>query len=405
MAILLFRLGNILLELVFWLTYPVLYPVLRKKRYLASLDPRAESSRGGILFHAASVGEVNALRPLLKEISRRYPQRWVVITTNTVTGLKVASGLGYPAYLSVLDLPHLRKAQLAAIAPRLVCVAETELWLNLLHQAGKQNIDVAFVNARISQRSLDRYALLKPLLRQLRRPVKAILCQSAADAGRFQRLFGLSATVCGNLKYAIELPDHDAVAIRKKYSFRPDDFIVCLGSSRPGEEELLQGMLPVLNDKIPNLKLVLAVRHPQRSGEVVRMFEGASRFSKPETYGAQVTIIDEIGHLNEFYAICDLALVGGSFYDFGGHNPLEPAFYGKAILMGPYHRSCLESVNQLKAWGGIEVCAAEQLAGKIVDLAADPNRRLTLGANAKKCIHDNSESLEKHIKGLEPWLI
>lgn len=406
MALLLFHLANLLLELVFWFSYPLLRMVLRQKNYLDALNPSAVNSRGGILFHAASVGEVNALRPLLIAIRESHPQREIILTVNTVTGLNVAKKLGFVAYLSVLDIPHLRSAQLKAISPRLICIAETELWLNLLYQAKRQKIDVVFVNARISEKSLKRYLNFKPLLKHLQSPIKALFCQSGEDMRRFARLFDVPLHDYGNLKYAISLPAYDTADLRRSFGFGGSDFIICLGSSRPGEEALLKSILPELRDLIPNLKLVIAIRHPKRSTEVRAIFPEAALFSDPSSYpGREVFVIDEIGHLNQFYALCDLALVGGSFYDFGGHNPLEPAFYAKAVIMGQFYRSCRDSVKQLQTYEAITISDRHNLKHDILQLYQDQNLRLTLGGNAKKCIQENSESLHKHIQGLKPWLI
>ncbi len=405
--LLLFHLSNLALEGVYYLGYPLLWLALGLKGYRASLDASASDTQGGILIHAASVGEVNAMKPLLRALQQNFPEKKVLVTTNTVTGLKVAQKLGVEAKLAVLDLPHLRRAQLEASNPVLVLIVETEIWPNLLYQAKRRGIAVVFVNARLSARSLLHYRKLRPLLQALQAPVKGIFAQSASDARRFRQLFDVPVHNAGNLKYALSLPDHDSHAIRRQWGYSEDDFILCLGSSRPGEEMLLKKLLPELKAQIKNLKLIIAVRHPQRSSEVKSIFPEHKLISDviSDRAGAgEVLIIDTIGHLDEAYAICDIALVGGSFTPHGGHNPLEPAHYSKPVIIGRHHASCLESVETLKRCDAILVCDSDNLAATILELYGDPKRRITLGNNAKTCLAENGKSLENHLEGLRPWI-
>ncbi|MBW6513449.1 MAG: 3-deoxy-D-manno-octulosonic acid transferase [Candidatus Syntrophosphaera sp.] len=405
MPLIIFRLFSRILEILIIPLYPLLYLFLGLKQYQAALNYNSTSSEKGILIHAASVGEVNAVKPLLKALQERHPEKKIVVTTTTVSGLAQARNLGVPAHLAVLDLPWLRKKQLQAIDPGLIIIVETEIWPNLLDQARAQGRDVVFVNARMSAHTLRRYLRLKWLWRYLQAPVKAVFTQSEADAERFRQLFSIPVHNAGNLKFAIQLPEYDVYATREKYGYRQQDFLICLGSSRPGEEKLLQSILPALKLGIANLKFIIAIRHPKRAAEVQALFPGHALFSQlPVGAGAEVLLVDTIGHLNEFYAICDIAIVGGSFYDFGGHNPLEPAFYAKPVIMGPHHSSCSASVLNLQSHSAIQISSAEELAKDIVSLYDHPERRASLGRNAKKCVDRNSRSLENHLRGLEPWL-
>lgn len=407
MPSLLFGLLNRLAEILCLALSPALLPFLWRKRYLRSVFFTATDSAGGILLHAASVGEVNAAKPLLAALRSHYPEIKIVITTTTLNGLKTAAGLGVPAHLAVLDLAWLRKLQLQAINPKLIIIVETELWPNLLNQARKRGIGVAFVNARLSEKSLRRYQRIKGLIKALSGSVKTVLAQSEADAERFRRIFDCNVQEAGNLKYALQPPDYDPVALRARYGYKADDFVICLGSSRPGEEELLAGIQPALTAAIPHLKMIVAIRHPQRLGEALAAFPQAALFSKLDENPVPdeaVLLVDTIGHLNEFYALCDLALVGGSFCDFGGHNPLEPAAYAKPVLIGPYHSSCAALVNDLAAREAILVCEPEKLAGAIIALYQSPERRQSLGNNARACVADNAKALERHLGGLRPWL-
>lgn len=395
------------LELVYLLSYPLLYLLLWSRKYLAAIATKAPDSGRGIMIHAASVGEVNAVKPLISALRERYPQKKIVVTTTTLTGLKVAQKLDIAAHLAVLDVPHLRRKQLQSINPSLIIIVETEIWPNLLYQAKLLQMNVVFVNARMSVKSLHRYAKVYTLLSFLQSPVKGIFTQTETDALRFRELFKVPVQQMGNLKYAIKLAEHDADETRRAWGYQPTDFIVCMGSSRPGEEALLQKIFPALREQIPQLKLIIAIRHPQRSAEVRSLFPECriySDLSNENHQAAEVMIVDIIGHLNECYAICDVAIVGGSFCDFGGHNPLEPAFYSKPIIMGEFHSSCAESVARLNQYKAIIISNPEQLAADILALYADRDKRSKLGQNAKNCLDQYSSFLEDYLLKLQEWL-
>lgn len=403
----LFHFSNILLEICCVLLSPLILIFIGIRRYWGALNFKATNSEKGIMIHSASVGEVNAVRPLVKALQAKYPNLKIVMTCTTLTGLQQAKTLNIHAYLSVLDLPWLRKKQLQSINPQIIIIVETEIWPNLLYQAKRQGIKVAFVNARLSEKSVNRFKHLKSVLHFLEEPIKVIMTQTEADAVRFKNLFTVPVLYAGNLKFALQLPQYNELELRKKYGYNSEDFIICFGSSRPGEEDLLKSILPELKLSIPELKLIIAIRHTQRIGEVRALFPEAAIFSELQenvSEAADVLLIDTIGHLNEFYAICDLSIVGGSFVDFGGHNPLEPAFYGKPIIMGPYHSSCAGSVQELLSFNAILISDSQNLKRDVIYLYQNPEKRKEMGENARICIERNKNALENHLRGLEQWI-
>jgi len=350
------------------------------------------------------MGEVSAIQPLILELCTKYPNKRICITTSTITGLKQAKNI-HPkviACLSALDVPHLRNKQLNQINPGLICIVETEIWPNLLAWAGTNAVPVLFLNARMSVRSLPRYLWLKPLLRHLEAPVEAIYAQSEADAQRYKQVFSKPVFVGGNLKYVKKLTDYNAAELRANRGYTDQDFILCWGSSRPGEEALLVALWPKLKAEIPNLKLIIAIRHPQRTPEVVALLTDYPYclYSGGEQ-AKDILVIDTLGVLDKAYAICDLAVVGGSFYDFGGHNPLEPAYYSKPIIMGEFYSSCKDSVAKLIKADAIEICDANTLSDKIIKLFLAEPLRKQMGEKAKKVLTENSHSLEIHLAAIE----
>lgn len=403
----LFFLINLLLLILSVVTYPLIYLVSRLYSYSAALWVADQGLRNCILFHAASVGEVNALKPLLKSFQNKYPQEQIVITTNTVAGLETARKIEgkVACMLAPIDLLPLRLRQMRMLKPKLICIVETEIWFNLLYSAKLYKVPIVFVNARLSPRSLKRFIHLEPLLSWLGTPIQAICAQSEQHRLRFEKLFDLPVTDCGNLKYAVELPLYDAAKIREELHYLAEDFIICFGSSRPGEEELILNLLPMLAREISNLKLILAVRHLNRMEEIKKLLEG-NRYSL-ESEGSipqQIHVVDKLGLLNKYYSICDIAIVGGSFFDFGGHNPLEPAFYAKPIIIGEFNRSCLDSVQKLNDGGGIVVSEVKRLADDVLSLYKDETARIKMGKSARHVLTENANSLDHHLQQIEQIL-
>ncbi len=404
---LVFFLVNFLLGLLFVALYPIIYLILHLKKYTAALHVKDFAIQSCILFHAASVGEVNALKPLLKAIQTRYPELQIVITTNTLAGLEVAKKIDnkIQCMLSPLDLLHLRLRQMKILKPRMICIVETEIWFNQIFAAGYYGIPIVFVNARLSIKSLKRYKLIKPLFKWLSDPIKVICAQSEQHRLRFRKLFDVPVMNCGNLKYAAELPLYNAFEARAEMKYEQDDFIICMGSSRPQEEDLIRSIYRLLANQIKGLKIILAIRHLNRINEVEKIFAGMpysleSRSEPPQA----LHIIDTMGLLNKAYAICDIAIVGGSFFDFGGHNPLEPAFYAKPVIIGEYNRSCLDSVQKLNEQSAIVVSDAMHLAEDILKLYNDPELREKMGNTAKLVLTENASSRQSHLVQIEQVL-
>ncbi len=399
-----------IVEIIFKLLFPVFKFFLKKIDYDSALQASYQSSQGGLWIHAASLGEINAVRSLVLELCNHFPANQIVISTTTVNGLKAAQKL-HPhikSYLSVIDLPSLRAEQFKQIAPKLICIVETEIWPSFLWEAKKRELPILFLNARLSQKSLKRILPFRPLLRILGTSIKQIMAKSEEDAHRFKKIFDAQIKTAGNLKFALSPNQYPETELRQKMGFNAEDFIICMGSSRPKEEALIIGILAQLQVLKPNIKLILAPRHPNRVAEVIKLCTGFDYglLSKNDfsTQGQSILIIDVLGQLNQAYAICDLALVGGSFYDFGGHNPLEPAFYGKPIIMGPYYSSCTESVEQLQQAEAIHISEANNLLDSIECLLKSESKRLQMGQNAKELLANLKGSLDIHLKGVLKWL-
>ena len=404
----LFSLLNLLLEVLYFISYPLLRLIGSLHHYNEGFQTPAKRQDRPILIHAASVGEVNATAALIKRLLQEgYP---IHINTVTITGRALARGIFPETIISLapVDVLHLRKRQMRALQPRLILIVETEIWPNMLYAASQNNIPIVFVNARLSEKSLKNYLKIGPLLRMIGSSIKAIMAQSAEDKVRFEKLFNnVPVSSAGNLKFCLELPYYDTAKLKADFGILEEGFVLTWGSSRPGEEELVLGLLPELKQGIPNLKLILAPRHPKRIPEVEKMLDGFS-YQKLSELDPKTTwdilLIDTLGQLTKAYAISDLAIVGGSFYDFGGHNPLEPAYYAKAIIMGKHHSSCQDSVRILQESSAIIISGPDKLLEDILALAGNSLQREEMGRKAKIVLTENAHALNVHIRGIKQCL-
>lgn len=393
----------VLVAVIYVITLPflILYMSFTKQwQRLGFALPKQQHTT--LWIHASSMGEVNAILPLARQLKKRYPHKKLVISTMTQTGLAAAEKVADVACYVPLDIAPSLSRFFRAMRPELLMVVETELWPGMLHFAQRKAVPVVFVNARMSERSLQRYRLVKPLFAGLFGSIRAVVAQSPDDAQRFKELGFEHVVSTGNLKFAVKLPEYGRSALRATYHFAEDDVVLVWGSSRPGEEKLALAVFTALRQTYPHLKLVLVPRHLRRVPEIIALlgnepYELYTSFQ----HGAPIVVIDAMGVLAEMYACCDIAVVGGSFFDFGGHNPLEPAFYGRPVIMGPYHSSCKDSVNKLKTDDGIVIATEKTLQGAVERLLGDAGLRRKLGDNAQGVLKKHASSLNDTLKTLE----
>jgi 3-deoxy-D-manno-octulosonic-acid transferase len=306
------------------------------------------SAKPCLWIHAVSVGEVLSLRHLLKEIKKEHPDWEIYCSTLTSTGYRVArTELAEAAsiFFIPLDFAWTVKRFFKALHPDLFILVESEFWPNLLRVSGQSASAVLLINGRISDRSFRKYHLVKPLLRRVLRPIDRYLVQTERDR---ERLLALGVQpekteVVGNLKTDVNLPElkpEDLARLRKEVGLSPDKKVITAGSTHKGEEEILLRAYCASQKKRKNLSLIIAPRHIQRADEVEKLAAGCGLKAMRRTrVGPQKTwdilILDTLGELAHFYALSDIAFVGGSLVPKGGQNLLEPAFYGKPVVFGP----------------------------------------------------------------------
>jgi 3-deoxy-D-manno-octulosonic-acid transferase len=304
-------------------------------------------------LHAASVGEIEGVRPIVHSLSELHPEVDFVITTMTSAGRDAARRrLNRTSQLAPLDHPAIVRGFLARNRPILLIVAETELWPNYFFQSASAGVRIAVVNGRVSSRSMTRYRLVRPLIARALKCADVVLVQTPLDADRFQRLGATSEQVAitGNAKYEIV---SDSFALRPALiAFTEGRPVLIAGSTGPGEEEIVLAAFRELARRFPSLGLVLAPRHLQRTAEVEQVLRSAgvcyvraSAPDWPDPYGdsrpdSRVMLLDTMGELGGLYRRATIAFVGGSLTPGrGGQSLAEPANASVPILFGPYYEN------------------------------------------------------------------
>ncbi|MEX0730930.1 MAG: lipid IV(A) 3-deoxy-D-manno-octulosonic acid transferase [Aquisalimonadaceae bacterium] len=306
----------------------------------------APGAPGCIWIHAVSVGEVQAALPLVKMLKKASAGRSVLVTTTTPTGSDaVRRLLGDSVRHCYLpwDLPGCTARFLDHQQPAAALIVETELWPNLFSACERRGIPLLLINARLSSRSARHYKRLLPLMRRTLCQSRRILARSPEDARRFLAL-GASVErvrVTGNMKFDYSVPAslvEAGQALRRSVTGRN---VWVAASTHAGEESIVLDVHRQLRRRFPGLLLVLVPRHPERFGSVAELCaarglpvvnRSSGHYVRPET---AVMLGDTMGELPLFYAMADMAFIGGSLVPVGGHNPVEAAAHGVPLVIGP----------------------------------------------------------------------
>jgi 3-deoxy-D-manno-octulosonic-acid transferase len=433
-------------------------------------SPGAPEAKPPLLWiHAVSVGEVLAVSRLIQALDAALPEFFIVVSTTTRTGQELARerfGAGRVFYCP-LDLPWAVRSCLEALQPRLLVLAETEFWPNLLSGCYRRRIPVAVVNARISDRSRPRYRRLRWLWRPFLSRLSRVLAQSETDAGRLEAIGCRPerVSVAGNLKFDVRAAvEAEATRALKR---RADGLrLVVAGSTLEGEEAALLEAWPRLLAADAQLALVLAPRHPERFGAVAalldrsgvawvrrsdwRTAEPGSRTAgnfeseggedplqfgqakphqfrqakplqpvqKPLQIGqkqfqsgqepllpSQIVLLDTIGELASVYSLASVAFVGGSLIPAGGHNPLEPAQFGVPIVMGPHYANFRSITEDLLAHQALCIAAKEELAATLTGLLADSARAESMGERARQVFASQAGATGRAVEAIQELLL
>ncbi len=378
---------------------------------------RQPLQKGGIMLHSVSVGETLAAIPLVRALRHRYPSLPITVTTMTPTGSeRVLSAFGRDVQHVYLpyDLPDAINRFLNAVEPRLVLVMETELWPNLIAALHRREIPLVIANARLSARSAKGYARLGKFVRTLLRRITLIAAQNEEDGERFIALGARRAqlSVTGSLKFDISVtPQMAAKSVTLRRQWAPHRPVWTAASTHEGEESVILAAHKALLQQFPNLLLILVPRHPERFPDAVTLVRDAglsyiTRSSGEVPSGStQVVVGDTMGELMLLYGMSDLAFVGGSLVERGGHNPLEPAAHAIAVLMGPHIFNFKDICARLEqADGLITVTDEASLVKEVGSLLSDEDYRSYYGRHAVEVLYQNQGALQRLLDLLEPYL-
>ncbi|OZB51681.1 lipid IV(A) 3-deoxy-D-manno-octulosonic acid transferase [Stenotrophomonas acidaminiphila] len=401
--------------------YHLVWRGFRVREYFKRWDERYASypesgRRPCVWLHAVSVGEVNAAAPVVDALRRQRPDiRWV-ITTITPTGSQRVRALWGDAVDHVYlpyDVPGSAGRFLDHFRPSLALILETELWPNLLFGCRDRRIPVYILNARLSARSLKGYRLLRPLVGRALRTVTCVAAQSSEDARRFVVLGARQEQVCalGNLKFDIHPPD-PAPLLAAFHAHVPAGRVTWIAAStHEGEEQAVIDLHARVLERYPDALLLWAPRHPERFAKVeasvrAQGWRVATR-SAEQWPGAdtQVFVLNTLGELMPFFACAQVAFVGGSLQAIGGHNLLEPAAMGTAVITGPHLHNFAEISRRMSEAGALSIRDdAAQLGDELLRLLGDaPARRQMVQAGAQ-LVANGRGALERTLELIGPRL-
>ena len=399
-----------------------LFQALAHGKYIAGFRQRLGAvppinGKPVIWLHCVSVGETQAARPLAQRLKQEFPHHALVVSTITLTGQTLARDVFREQAESVFYFPFdwrwsARRA-LKTINPAAVLIMETELWPNFLRECKARRIPVALVNGRISRKSYRRYTMIKFFLRRVLSCLSVAVMQSETDAERLhslgmarERLFN-----AGNLKFDAEVAAEltgKTEELRKRFGLGSGVPLVLAASTHAPEEEMIIESIGQLRTEQP-ARLMIAPRRPERFNEVAALIQksGLSWARKtnppqPEDADAAVILLDTIGELPATYSLAEVVFVGGSIVDKGGHNVLEPAAAGAAVVTGAHTHNFHAVVDLMVEAGAIvqlpSFVVTEEITHVFAKLLAVPDERDALGRRAKQLVTDNQGATDRTIK-------
>jgi len=363
----------------------------------------AEKER--IWIHAVSVGEVVLIKNLLVKIRSSYPNCQIIISVVTKTGFDLAKSIvarDEVVIYAPLDLSFAVRRYCDVLTPKIYLNAETELWPNLLTELHKRLIPIVQINGRISDQAFKGYKTFKSFLFPVLSCISCFCMQSESDAKRIKELGAAEGKVfvVGNMKFD-DVLDGKTGQIPQAMASRKGKTLVA-GSTHPGEEQIILDVVLRIKPQFSDLSLILAPRHPDRAGEIIDLCTEkgfkAIKFSQiQETIDpGTVIVVDTIGHLRALYSLADVVFLGKSLTAKGGHNIIEPACYGKPIIVGPFMQN-FRDITKLFLEGDalIQVAHKAQLEQGIEKLLRDENLRRKMGMNAQAVIKNNQGATDK----------
>jgi 3-deoxy-D-manno-octulosonic-acid transferase len=412
----------IIYDIVFILGLTLYLPIYfyRKKITFSALlekfgfIPRINNKKKSIWIQVVSVGEANLIQALIKRLNATLDYN-IIISTTTVTGNKVAKRK-YSHLAKIIffpfDISCILGKVIKIINPKIFIAVETEIWPNLFYRLKRKGIPIVIINGRISNKAFEKYKKIKPILKHVLNKCNYVGVQNKAYMQKFISL-GCSQdkiTVSGNMKFEnIEIDEKHLLEVKDKFTpllKSENRLLIVGGSTHSPEEEILLKIYKDLCDSGEKLSLLLAPRHIDRVASIEKIVKDLEftpvRISTLKNYshgGRNVFLLDTIGELLYFYSLCDICFMGGSLMKHGGQNILEPIYFLKPTVFGPYMDNFpdIEEVALAKG-AGIKVEDPEKLKEVILRLTKDQPLRSNLRCKCSKIFEEERKGLEKNLQ-------
>lgn len=394
-----------------WLGYLLLVPKARagfwekwglhSKSLKAKLQ-KADSSKKRIWFHSVSVGELNAIKPLIPDLVEQFD---VVISATTRTGHDLAEKIfpQIPVFYFPYDFPCVVSCVARRVLPDVVVVTETELWPNFIHRiSARLKKPLLLINGRLSQRSFQGYQWIQWLMKPSLSQFSQCYMQSQVDADRMQALGDLppeQLTVVGNLKFDLtpHVDEAKKNALAHILNIQAHDTVLTFASTHSGEDALLLEAFLQLKKDSSELKLILAPRHPERVNEIRAILNNKalgysirSQLSEAAPNHQDIVVLDSIGELLTVYSLSHIAVMGGSFVEKGGQNPLEPMSQRVPVIFGPHMENFAEISRMiLENEAGYQVHNSAELANAVMQLLTQPEIYDSVAENGQLLLENN----------------
>ncbi|SFI71232.1 3-deoxy-D-manno-octulosonic-acid transferase [Bosea sp. OK403] len=366
-----------------------------------------------VWLHGASVGETVTLLPLVEKLKRRGLA--VLVTSGTVTSAKLLAArlpAGVIHQYLPLDVPRYMRRFLDYWRPELGLICESEIWPNLMIEARKRAIPLVLVNARMSERSFKRWYKLPQTSRYLLSCFESCLAQSQGDGERLAQLGAPRVSIAGNLKFDVPAPPADADTLAILDGLTTGRPVWIAASTHPGEDEQVIAAHLGLKAHLPKLLTIIAPRHPQRGAEIDALAQANGIATAQRSQGGmperdvELYIADTVNELGLFYRLSQVAFIGGSLTPVGGHNPIEPAKLGCALLHGPYVHNATDVFAAFDRGGGArEVADTQALAGAVHRWLSDPAAARQAARAAAQTSHQLGGALNRTMQTIEPLLM
>jgi 3-deoxy-D-manno-octulosonic-acid transferase len=400
-----------------------LFQALAHRKYIDGLRERLGfvptfDKQPVIWLHCVSVGETQAARPLVERLRRELPHHALVVSTVTLTGQKLARDLFRTQAARVFYFPFdwrwtVRRV-LRSIDPAVVLVMETELWPNFLRECERRQVPVAIVNGRISRKSFARYRRIRFFLRRVLEGLTIAVMQSESDGARMRELGGKKVVVAGNLKFDVGIVDQQT-DLPFRFGLKTDMPLVLAASTHAPEEKIVLESFKKLRES-HGARLMIAPRKPERFNEVAELIAASGlswtrRTDAPAATDAtaEVILLDTIGELPSVYSLATAVFVGGSIVDRGGHNVLEPAAHGVAVITGAHthnFHAIVDLLNEANAVVQLPPVQGPEAVAKLTEvfqrLLSDAEWRNGLETRAKQIINANHGAAERTMKLIAP---